>query len=47
MAVITDDILGILKKLSDEYWVIKFAFSGNCIYMLQDVHDHEGKRLPT
>ena len=47
MAVITDDIIEILKKLSDEYRIIKFAFSGNCIYLLQDVHDHEGKRLPT
>ena len=47
MAVITNDIIEILKKLSDEYWVIKFAFSGNCIYMLQDVHDHYWKKLPT
>lgn len=47
MAVITDDIIEILRKLADEYWVIKFAFSGNCIYMLQDVHDHYWKKLPT
>ena len=47
MNIINDDILGILKKISEEFRIIKFAFSWNCIYLLQDVHDHEGKRLPT
>jgi hypothetical protein len=40
MSVITDDILEVLKKISAEYRIIKFAFSGNCIYLLQDIHDH-------
>ncbi len=47
MSVITDDILEVLKKISAEYRVIKFAFSGNCIYLLQDIHDHYWNKLPT
>ena len=47
MVVLTDDIIEILKKISEEYRIIKFAFSWNCIYMLQDIHDHYWKKLPT
>jgi len=47
MSVVTDEILEVLKKISSEYRIIKFAFSGNCIYLLQDIHDHYWKKLPT
>jgi len=47
LAVITDDVLEVLKKISDELWIIKFAFSWNCVFLLQDVHDHHWKKLPT
>ena len=45
LSMITPDILKILNKLKEEYWIIDFWYTGNCIYMLQDVHDHEWNRL--
>lgn len=39
------EVLSILKILEKEYWITKFAYTWNCIYLLQDVHDHEWNRL--
>lgn len=44
-SVLTDEVVKIIKKLWDDYWVTKFCCSGNCIYLLQDVHDRDWKRL--
>lgn len=43
--MLSSDVIGVLKKLSEEYWVIKFCYTGNCIYLLQDIHDREWNRL--
>jgi len=45
LSLITPDILQMLSKLKEQYWIIDFGYTGNCIYMLQDVHDHEWNRL--
>ena len=39
------EVLWALKFLEKEYWITKFAYTWNCIYLLQDVHDHEWNRL--
>ena len=43
--MISTDVLKIFKKLSEDYWITKFCYTGNCIYLLQDIHDRDGKRI--
>jgi len=43
--MLSSDVINVLKKLAKEYWVTKFCYTGNCIYILQDVHDHEWNRV--
>ena len=43
--MLSSEVISVLKKLWDEYWVVKFSYTGNCVYLLQDIHDHEGNRL--
>ena len=43
--IISSDVIDVLKKLKDEYWVVKFAFTWNCLYLLQDLHDYQWNRL--
>ena len=45
LSLITPEVLQILDKLKKEYWIIDFGYTWNCIYMLQDVHDHEWNKL--
>jgi len=45
LSLITSEVLQILDKLKKEYWIIDFGYTWNCIYMLQDVHDHEWNKL--
>jgi len=44
-AILTPDVMKILKELWTEYWITKFCYTWNCIYLLQDVHDHEWNRV--
>lgn len=44
-SIVTPDIQDVLKKLSDEYWIIKAWFTWNCVYLLQDIHDRQWKKL--
>jgi hypothetical protein len=43
--VLSNDIIKILKDLSNNYRISKFCYTGNCIYLLQDFHDHNWDRL--
>lgn len=43
--IISPEVVKVLKKLKDEYWITKFCYTWNCIYLLQDVHDRDGNRL--
>ena len=43
--MLSTDVIWLLKNLSDQYWITKFCYTGNCIYLLQDIHDKEWKRL--
>lgn len=44
--ILSQDIINQLNTLNENFWIIKFCYTGNCIYLLQDIHDHNGKRLP-
>ena len=39
------EVISVLKKLWEEYWIVKFCYTGNCVYLLQDIHDREWNRL--
>ena len=43
--MLSSDVINVLKKLEKEYWITKFCYTWNCIYLLQDVHDHEWNRV--
>lgn len=43
--MLSSDVVWILKELWEKYWIIKFCYTGNCIYLLQDIHDREWNRL--
>ena len=45
--MLSSDVIMVLKKLAKEYWITKFCYTWNCIYLLQDVHDHEWNRVPS
>ena len=43
--VLSQDVLKLLKSLKEKFWIIKFCYTGNCIYLLQDIHDRDWNRL--
>lgn len=43
--MLSNDVVWVLKKLWKEYWIVKVCVTGNCIYLLQDIHDREWNRL--
>jgi len=43
--ILSKDVIWLLNELSDQYWITKFCYTGNCIYLLQDIHDKEWNRL--
>ena len=43
--MLSSDVMWVLKKLGGEYWITKFCYTGNCVYLLQDIHDREWNRL--
>lgn len=44
-SVASPEMTEILNTLEKNFWITKFCYTGNCIYLLQDVHDHNGERL--
>lgn len=45
--ILSEDIINCLTTLNKDFWIIKFCYTGNCIYLLQDIHDRNGKRIPS
>jgi hypothetical protein len=43
--MLSNDVVWVLKKLWKDYWIVKVCVTGNCIYLLQDIHDREWNRL--
>ena len=43
--MLSNDVIETLKELWEKYWITKFCYTGNCVYLLQDIHDHEWNRL--
>ena len=43
--LLSSEIIKMLKNLGEEFWITKFCYTWNCIYLLQDVHDHEWNRV--
>lgn len=43
--MVSPEMLKILDILGRVFWVTKFCYTWNCIYLLQDVHDRAWKRL--
>ena len=43
--MLSPDVIKILEKLKKDFWIIKFCFTWNCMYLLQDVHDRDWKRV--
>ena len=43
--MLSPEVIKVLKNLMKDYWIIKFCYTWNCIYLLQDVHDHEWNRV--
>lgn len=43
--MLSSDVIKLLKNMWKEFWIIKFCYTWNCVYLLQDIHDHEWNRL--
>ena len=43
--ILSPEVIKMQKTLSKDYLITKFCYTWNCIYMLQDVHDHEWNRV--
>ncbi len=43
--MLSSDVIKVLEKIRKELWIIKFCYTWNCVYLLQDVHDREWNRL--
>ncbi len=43
--MLSSEMMDVLKKISKDFWIIKFCYTGNCVYLLQDIHDRNGDRL--
>lgn len=44
-SIASPEMIEMLNTLEKNFWITKFCYTGNCIYLLQDVHDHNGERL--
>ena len=44
-ALLSSEVIKLLKLLGEDFWITKFCYTWNCIYLLQDVHDHEWNRV--
>ena len=42
--MLSSDVIKGLEKMGKEYWITKFCYTWNCVYLLQDVHDREWNR---
>ena len=45
MLMVSPEIINLLKYMGKNFWITKFCYTWNCVYLLQDLHDHEWKRL--
>lgn len=43
--MLSQDIIKDLQYLGENFRIIQFCYTGNCIYLLQDIHDRNWKRL--
>ena len=43
--MLSSEVIKLLNNMKKELWIIKFCYTWNCIYLLQDLHDHEWNRL--
>ena len=43
--MLSSDVINGLEKLGKELRITKFCYTGNCVYLLQDVHDREWNRV--
>lgn len=43
--ILSREIIKLLKNLEKDYWITKFCYTWNCIYLLQDIHDYKWNRL--
>lgn len=43
--ILSSEVIKILKILKEKYWILKFCYTWNCVYLLQDIHDHDWNRL--
>ena len=43
--MISPEMVKTLVGLWNDFWITKFCYTGNCVYLLQDVHDRNWKRL--
>ena len=43
--LLSPEVIKLLKQLWEDFWITKFCYTWNCIYLLQDVHDHEWNRV--
>ena len=43
--ILSPEIIKMLKNIEKDYWITKVCYTWNCIYLLQDVHDHEWNRV--
>jgi len=44
-SMLTQNIIKDLQYMSENFWITQFCYTGNCIYLLQDIHDRNWKRL--
>lgn len=43
--MLSQDIIKDLQYIGENFWIIQFCYTGNCIYLLQDIHDRNWERL--
>lgn len=43
--MLSEDVMKVLNKLAKDYWVAKFCYTWNCVYLLQDLHDRNWEKL--
>ena len=43
--MLSSEIVNLLKKLKKNFWIAKFCCTWNCVYLFQDICDHEWNKL--
>lgn len=43
--MLSTDVVWVLKRLRDDFRITKLSYTWNCVYLLQDIHDHEWNKL--